>query len=71
MVHLGAKDFSMLKIVRNVCGDSLIFILKIAILHPVVTDYSLDFKEVFLDLTTRTKTVYIYIWLENKGIFIT
>ena len=52
---------------RNVCGDSLIVTVKIAILHPAVTDYSL----VFLDLTTRTKTAYIYIWLENKGIFIT
>ena len=47
MGHLGATDFFMWKIVRNVCGDSLIVILKIAILHPVVTDYRLDSQKYF------------------------
>ena len=47
MGHPGATDFSRGKIVRNVCGDSLIVTLKIAILHPVVIDYGLDSQKYF------------------------
>ena len=47
MGHLGTTDFSMWKIVRNVCGDSLIVTLKIPILHPVVIDYRLHLQMYF------------------------